>query len=300
MALNKIVKNAVIAIGNFDGVHKGHQSIFKLGKKIAKRNKQKFGIITFAPLPYEFFQKNKKTIRITLDDLKVDLIKKNNVDFVFVCKFNKKFSMISAEDFITEIVIKKLNPSHIIVGKNFRFGNQRKGNIALLRKFGKIHNFKVNDLRLAKENKTKISSTRIRLAIEKGNVDLAGRLLGRNWSIREKVIPGRKVGRQLGFRTANIIVKNNIAPKIGVYAVKANIKNKIYNGVANFGLAPTFSRNKLVLEINLFKKIPPFYGQFAEIAFVKRLRNEKSFKNKILLIRQIKKDITTAKEILKK
>jgi len=91
MALNKIVKNAVIAIGNFDGVHKGHQSIFKLGKKIAKRNKQKFGIITFAPLPYEFFQKNKKTIRITLDDLKVDLIKKNNVDFVFVCKFNKNF-----------------------------------------------------------------------------------------------------------------------------------------------------------------------------------------------------------------
>ena len=300
MALNKIVRNAVIAIGNFDGVHKGHQSIFKLGKKIAKQNKQKFGAVTFAPLPYEFFQKNKKIIRITLDDLKVDLIKKNNVDFVFVCKFNKKFSMISAEDFITEIVIKKLNPAHIIVGKNFRFGNQRKGNIALLRKFGKIHNFKVSDLRLAKENKTKISSTRIRLAIEKGNVDLAGRLLGRNWGIREKVIPGRKVGRQLGFRTANIIIKNNIAPKTGVYAVKAKIKNKIYNGVANFGLAPTFSRNKLVLEINLFKKIPSFYGQFAEIAFVKRLRNEKSFKNKILLIRQIKKDITTAKEILKK
>ena len=163
-------------------------------------------------------------------------------------------------------MIKKLNPSHIIVGKNFRFGNQRKGNIALLRKFGKKHNFKVSDLRLANEKKTKISSTRIRLAIEKGNVDLAGRLLGRNWSIREKVIPGRKIGRQLGFRTANIIIKNNIAPKIGVYAVKAKIKNKIYNGVANFGLAPTFSRNKLVLEINLFKKIPPFYGQFAEIA----------------------------------
>ena len=150
------------------------------------------------------------------------------------------------------------------------------------------------------QRSTKISSTRIRLAIEKGNVDFAGRLLGRNWSIREKVIPGRKVGRQLGFRTANIIIKNNIAPKIGVYAVKAKIKNKIYNGVANFGLAPTFSRNKLVLEINLFKKIPSLYGQFAEIAFVKRLRNEKSFKNKILLIRQIKKDITTAKEILKK
>ena len=131
-------------------------------------------------------------------------------------------------------------------------------------------------------------------------MDLAGRLLGRNWSIREKVIPGRKVGRQLGFRTANIIIKNNIAPKTGVYAVKAKIKDKIYDGVANFGLAPTFSRNKLVLEINLFKKIPSFYGQFAEIVFVKRLRNEKSFKNKILLIRQIKKDITTAKEILKK
>ena len=295
MALNKIVKKTVIAIGNFDGVHKGHQSIFKLGKKIAKKNKQKFGVVTFSPLPYEFFQKNKKIIRITLDDLKFDLIKKNNVDFVFVCKFNKKFSMMSAEDFITKVIVKKLNPTHIIVGKNFRFGNQRKGNISLLRKFGKTYNFKVTDLQLAKEKKTKISSTRIRRAIEKGNLEVANHLLGRHWSIKEKVMPGRKVGRQLGFRTANIIIKNNINPKTGVYAVKAKVKNKVYNGVANFGLAPTFSRNKLVLEINLFKKIPSFYGQF-----VVRLRNEKSFKNKILLIRQIKKDITTAKEILKR
>ena len=101
--VSQIDEDIIIAIGNFDGVHKGHQSIFKLGKRIAKRNKQKFGIITFAPLPYEFFQKNKKTIRITLDDLKVDLIKKNNVDFVFVCKFNKKFSMISAEDLLQKL-----------------------------------------------------------------------------------------------------------------------------------------------------------------------------------------------------
>jgi len=300
MALNKTIQNTVIAIGNFDGVHKGHQSIFKLGKRIAKKNQQKFGVVTFSPLPYEFFQKNKKIIRITLDDLKVDLIKKNNVDFVFVCKFNKKFSLMSAKDFITKVIVKQLNPTHVIVGKNFRFGNQRKGNINLLRKFGKIYNFKVTDLQLTKEKKIKISSTRIRLAIEKGSMDLAGRLLGRNWSIREKVIPGRKVGRQLGFRTANILIKKNIVPKTGVYAVKATIKHRIYNGVANFGLAPTFFRNKLVLEINLFKKIPSFYGQFVEIAFVKRLRNEKSFKNKILLIRQIKKDIITAKEILKK
>ncbi|MDC0413257.1 riboflavin biosynthesis protein RibF, partial [Pelagibacteraceae bacterium] len=174
------------------------------------------------------------------------------------------------------------------------------GNISLLRKFGKTYNFKVTDLQLAKEKKTKISSTRIRRAIEKGNLEVANHLLGRHWSIKEKVMPGRKVGRQLGFRTANIIIKNNINPKTGVYAVKAKVKNKVYNGVANFGLAPTFSRNKLVLEINLFKKIPSFYGQFVEISFVMRLRNEKSFKNKILLIRQIKKDITTAKEILKR
>ena len=298
MVKNKIIKNSIIAIGNFDGVHKGHQEIFKLGKKIAKKNKTKFGVVTFSPLPSEFFQKQKNNNRITRDDIKIDLLKKNKVNFVFVCNFNKKFSNISAEQFIKDTIVKKLNATYVLVGKNFRFGHKRKGSVSLLKKYGKIYNYKVLDLKLSKQNKVKISSTRIRSAIEQGNLEIATKLLGRNWSIKEKVVPGRKVGRSLGFRTANIEIKNNINPKTGVYAVRALVNNKKYAGVANFGVAPTFSRNKMVLEINLFKKIPPFYGKTVEVFFIKRIRDEKKFKNRILLISQIKKDITKAKQIL--
>ena len=298
MVKNKIIKNSIIAIGNFDGVHRWHQEIFKLGKKIAKKNKTKFGVVTFSPLPSEFFQKQKNNNRITRDDIKIDLLKKNKVNFVFVCNFNKKFSNISAEQFIKDTIVKKLNATYVLVGKNFRFGHKRKGSVSLLKKYGKIYNYKVLDLKLSKQNKVKISSTRIRSAIEQGNLELATKLLGRNWSIKEKVIPGRKVGRSLGFRTANIEIKNNINPKAGVYAVRALVNNKKYAGVANFGVAPTFSRNKMVLEINLFKKIPPFYGKTVEVFFIKRIRDEKKFKNRILLISQIKKDITKAKQIL--
>jgi len=298
MVKNKIIKNSIIAIGNFDGVHRGHQEIFKLGKKIAKKNKTKIGVVTFSPLPSEFFQKQKNNNRITRDDIKIDLLKKNKVNFVFVCNFNKKFSNISAEQFVKDTIVKKLNATYVLVGKNFRFGHKRKGSVSLLKKYGKIYNYKVLDLKLSKQNKIKISSTRIRSAIEQGNLELATKLLGRNWSIKEKVIPGRKVGRSLGFRTANIEIKNNINPKTGVYAVRALVNNKKYAGVANFGIAPTFSRNKMVLEINLFKKIPPFYGKTVEVFFIKRIRDEKKFKNRILLISQIKKDITKAKKIL--
>ena len=161
-----------------------------------------------------------------------------------------------------------------------------------------MFNFKTIDLKLTKEKNIKISSTRIRLAIQQGKIDLANKLLGRNWSVKERVIPGRKIGRKLGFRTANIEIKNNINPKTGVYVVMVKIGSKQFDGVANFGFAPTFLRKKLVLEINLFKKIAPFYGKIVEVIFIKRIRDEKKFKNRNLLITQIKKDITKAKLIL--
>ena len=274
------------------------KKFLNLEKKLQKKNKTKFGVVTFSPLPSEFFQKQKNNNRITRDDIKIDLLKKNKVNFVFVCNFNKKFSNISAEQFIKDTIVKKLNATYVLVGKNFRFGHKRKGSVSLLKKYGKIYNYKVLDLKLSKQNKIKISSTRIRSAIEQGNLEIATKLLGRNWSIKEKVVPGRRVGRSLGFRTANIEIKNNINPKTGVYAVRALVNNKKYAGVANFGVAPTFSRNKMVLEINLFKKIPPFYGKTVEVFFIKRIRDEKKFKNRILLISQIKKDIRIAKQIL--
>ena len=298
MVKSKIIKKSVIAIGNFDGIHKGHQKIFTLGKNLAKKNNTKFGVVTFSPLPSEFFRRQKVSTRLTRDDIKINLLKQYKIDFFLICKFNKTFSLTSADNFIKNIIVKKIQAKFVLVGKNFKFGHQRKGNISLLKKYGKLFNFKTIDLQLIKEKNTKISSTRIRLAIQKGNMELASRLLGRHWSVKEKVIPGRKIGRKLGFRTANIEMKNNINPKTGVYVVRVKIGNKTFDGVANFGFAPTFLRKKLVLEINLFKKIAPFYGKIVEVIFIKRLRDEKKFKNRNLLITQIKKDITKAKLIL--
>ena len=299
MVKNVIIKNSVIAIGNFDGVHKGHQEIFKNGQKIANKKKKKFGVLTFSPSPSEFFKKEELSSRITEDLVKINLLKKNKVDFFHICKFNKQFSLMTAENFIKKIIVKKLQACLVIVGKDFRFGNKRKGNISLLKSYGKIYNFKVMDMKILKEKNIKISSTKIRSEIKKGNFEIVRNLLGRFWSIKEKVIQGRKVGRSLGIRTANIEIKNNITPKLGVYAVKMVVGSFNYKGVANFGFAPTFARNKLVLEINLFKKIKSIYGKIVEVFFIKRIRNEKKFKNKNLLIKQIKRDIYKAKQILK-
>ena len=206
---------------------------------------------------------------------------------------------MTAENFIKKIIVKKLQACLVIVGKDFRFGNKRKGNISLLKSYGKIYNFKVMDMKILKEKNIKISSTKIRSEIKKGNFEIVRNLLGRFWSIKEKVIQGRKIGRSLGIRTANIEIKNSITPKLGVYAVKMVVGSFNYKGVANFGFAPTFARNKLVLEINLFKKIKSIYGKIVEVFFIKRIRNEKKFKNKNLLIKQIKRDIYKAKQILK-
>ena len=294
----KIIKNSVIAIGNFDGIHKGHQDIFSIGKKIAKQRKKKFGVLTFSPMPSEFFQKEKKNLRITSDDIKIDLFKKNKIDFFYICKFNKQFSLMKPESFIKKILVNKLGVDTLIVGKNFKFGHKREGTISLLKKYGKIYNYKVLDRKLVKANNKKISSTRVRSEILNGNFQLVTKFLDREWSIREKVIRGKKIGRSIGFRTANVAIERNIYPKIGVYAVRILVNKKRYKGVANFGFAPTFSRNKLVLEINFFNKIKALYGKIIEVFFVKYIRNEKKFKNTFLLIQQIKKDINMVKNIL--
>ena len=294
----KIIKNSVIAIGNFDGIHKGHQDIFRIGRKIAKQKKKKFGVLTFSPMPSEFFQKDKKSLRITSDDIKIDLFKKNKIDFFHICKFNKKFSLMKPESFIKKILVDKFSVSVVIVGRNFKFGHKREGTISLLKKYGKIYNYKVLDRKLVKANNKKISSTRVRSEILNGNFQLVTKFLDREWSIREKVIRGKKIGRSIGIRTANVTIQRNINPKIGVYAVRVLVNKKKYKGVANFGFAPTFARNKLVLEINFFNKMQALYGKIIEVFFVKYIRNEKKFKNTFLLIKQIKKDINQAKNIL--
>ena len=224
----KKYKRSSLAIGNFDGVHKGHQKVFDYAKMFARKSRSKFGILTFSPLPVMFFNKKIKNYKLTSNQEKFSLLKKYGVDFIINIEFNKKFSKISADNFIKKIIYKKINPKQIFVSNNFKFGHKRKGNINLLRKFGKKYDYKLIKINPQKYKKKLISSTRIRKYLQKGNIQLANKLLSRTWSISGHVVRGKKLGRKLGYRTCNIRIKNYVLPSKGIYAVKVLIKNKPY------------------------------------------------------------------------
>ena len=244
----KNYKISALAIGNFDGVHKGHQKVIKETKKFAKRKKIKFGVLTFTPLPIMFFYKNVKNFRLASEDQKIELFKKHQVDFVINIKFNKKFSKISAKDFIKKIIYKKMNPQSLSVSNNFRFGRKRKGDVNLLKKFSNKYDYRLLNINPFQYSGKIVSSTRIRKCLKNGKIDLANKLLSRTWFIEGQVKKGKKIGRKLGYRTCNIEVKNYILPKIGIYAVKISVgsKKKKYGGVAYLGSRPTFGGNEVL------------------------------------------------------
>ena len=299
--ISKKYKGSAIAIGNFDGVHKGHQKVFEKAREFAKKNRIKFGILTFTPLPVMFFNKKVNNYRLTSEDQKFKILKKNEVDFLVNIKFDKAFSKIKALKFIKNIIYKKINPKLIFVSNNFKFGNKRKGNVNLLKKFGKKYDYKLLKINPFKYQGKVISSTRIRKYLQTGNLDLANKLLSRTWFIDGRVKKGKKLGRKLGFRTCNIHIKNYILPKSGTYAVKVLIgsKKKIYNGVAYLGTRPTFGGKKIFLETNIFDIKKNLYKKKLRIFFLKFIRRDQKFNNSGQLIRQMNKDIIVATKGLK-
>ena len=252
--ISKKYRRSSLAIGNFDGAHKGHQKVFRYAKEHAKKNKSKFGILTFSPLPIMFFNKKIKNYRLVSEKEKFEVLKKYGVDFVINIKFNKSFSKISAENFIKKIIFKKINPKLVFVSNNFKFGNKRKGNVNLLKKFSKYYNYRLLKIKPYKFKKKLVSSTRIRKCLQAGNIKLGNKLLSRIWSINGNVVKGKKLGRKLGYRTCNIRIKNYVLPMSGIYAVKILVENKknFLKGIAYLGTRPTFLGKEIFLEINIF------------------------------------------------
>ena len=294
-------KNSAIAIGNFDGIHRGHQKVFSETKKFAKKNKKKFGILTFSPLPVMFFNKKIRNFRILSESKKIQLINKYGADFIINIKFNKKFSLISAENFIKKIIYKKIKPCSLSVGDNFRFGKNRLGNVNLLKKFSHKYQYELLDIKPFKYNRKVISSTRIRKYLQRGKINNANKLLSRTWSIDGIVKKGKGLGRKLGYRTCNILIKKYILPKTGIYVVKLSEykKNKIYSAVAYFGSRPTFKGKEIFLEVNIFNFNQNLYKKRLNIYFLKFIRSDKKFKNSTELTKQMKKDVILAKKGLK-
>jgi len=293
--LNKEHHNGVIAIGNFDGLHLGHQKVINEAKKKAKKNKLPFGIITFEPVPVMFFNSIIKNHRINSLKQKKLQLKKLNLDFLIIIKFNKKFSSLTAEQFIMKIINNKTKCKFLYVSRNFKFGYKRQGTIQMLKKYEKLYNFESIVTKPFKMNKKIISSTLIRKKIMAGQIVEANKLLNREWRIEGKVIKGQQRGRKIGFPTCNLKLNDYIIPHLGVYAVRVNGLKFCKKGIANIGYRPTFNGKNLLLETNIFGINKNLYNKEIGISFRKFIRGEKKFKNLEHLKKQIKIDIKIAK-----
>ena len=294
--LNKKHYNGVIAIGNFDGLHLGHQKVIKEAKQKAKKNNIPFGVMTFEPMPVMFFNNKIKNHRINSLEQKKNQLKKFKLDFLIIIRFNKNFSSQSAEEFIKKIIFKKTKCKYLYVSKNFKFGFKRQGNIKTLKKFEKKYNFQNVVTKPYKKSNKIISSTILRKKIRLGQIVEVNKLLNRYWSINGIVIKGQRRGRKIGFPTCNLKLSDYVVPKLGVYAVKVKSKNFYKNGIANIGYRPTFKGRNLLLETNIFGINENLYNKVISVNFKKFIRPEKKFRNLNYLKKQIKLDIKKAKK----
>ena len=292
-------KNSIVLIGNFDGVHLGHQKLFSLAKNYKKKHSLNIGVITFEPMPKMFFNHELKNFRISSLNQKIDHLKDLKVDFVITKKFDKKFSKTKSTNFIKKILGEKIRPKFIFVSNNFRFGNKREGNVNQLIKFESLCNFKVVKPKPLLINKRIASSSLIRNFLQRGKLEKANKFLNRRWSIFGKVQKGRQLGKKIGFPTANIDIKDYVLACPGVYAVRAKkFKNGNYfKGIANLGYRPTFNGKKILLEVHLFNFSENLYNKYLTVEFKKFIRKERKFKNVDQLKEQIKKDLLKAKKI---
>ena len=291
-------KNSIILIGNFDGLHTGHQKLFNIAKNYKKKYSLKIGVLTFEPMPKMYFNDNLKNFRISSQQQKINYLNKLKVDFVITKKFDKKFSKTKSITFIKEIIGKKLNPRFIFVSNNFRFGNKREGNVRELIKYEKQYNYRIVKPQPSLVKKKVISSSLIRKYLQNGKLKDANKLLKRNWSIIGKVQKGKQLGKKIGFPTANIDIKDYILAKPGVYVVKVQKLNSLnyIRGIANLGYRPTFNGKKVLLEIHLFNFSGNLYNKYLTVEFLKFIRSEKKFKNVDQLKKQIKIDLLIAKK----
>ena len=297
--IKKIHKGSIILIGNFDGVHLGHQKLFRIAQSYKKKYRLKIGVINFNPMPKMFFNQSLKNFKLSNHSQKIELLKNYGVDFIVTKKFDKFFSKTKSANFIKNVLFKYINARFIFVSNNFRFGNKREGDVNLLIENEQKYNYKVVKLKPFFIDKKIVSSSLIRNLLENGYLSKANKLLNRKWSIQGIVQKGRQVGKKVGFPTCNIDIKDYVLAKPGVYAVKVikNDNSMYLKGIANLGYRPTFNQKKILLEVHLFNFSGNLYDKYLSVEFLKFIRKEKKFKNIDQLKKQIKIDLLKAKKI---
>ncbi len=295
-------ENAVITIGNFDGVHIGHQALFHEVIEKADALGGTSIVMTFEPHPTRVLKQNDHPPLITLYEQKVELIASSGIDILICFPFTREFAAISAKEFVEDILLKRIGMKAIVIGRDYTFGRNREGNLDLLQTYAENLGFEVivaDSIQTFHTKPGRISSTHIREIVMAGKVAEAQKLLGRYYQIRGIVATGRnRGGRLLGFPTANITLHDELCPKTGIYAVTVECGSKQYKGVANIGYRPTFEDHEFAVEVHILDFNDDIYGQKIRVNFIQRIRDEIKFSNISELSDQIKKDIVKAREIL--
>ena len=294
-------ENLVVTIGNFDGLHQGHKKIIREMKSISQNSSAKTMVIFTEPHAKEFFSMDKNIMeqpaRISPWRDKFKNLENENIDFAFFLKFNKSLQTMSPEIFI-EKVLGSLNIINLMIGDDFRFGQDRKGDFLMLKEWSRSQGISLSKLPTFSIDNHRVSSTWIRETLSLSDFSLAKKLLGRPYSFEGKVVHGNRLGRSIGFPTANIWLPKNNLPIKGVFSVKISIDVSEFEGIANIGIRPTVGGTSPVLEVNIFDFKKEIYGKRIKVEFVKKIRDEKKFDSLDDLKKQIAKDVNTAKEQL--
>ncbi|MZH46596.1 MAG: bifunctional riboflavin kinase/FAD synthetase [Nitrospinae bacterium] len=289
----------VIAIGNFDGVHVGHQALFRKTAELATENEGTSIAFTFEPHPLKIIAPEKVPPLLTHFKKKMELIESFGINLVICADFTRKFADQQPRDFSKNILFEKIGVKEVVVGFDYAFGRGREGTIPYLKKMGEEFGFKVHVVDPFQVNGQTVSSSHVRELIESGEVEASSQFLGRDYSITGPVVSGYKTGQAIGFPTANIDTSKVQIPGTGVYAVRVVHEDNAHDGVANIGFNPTFNRDRLSVEVHIFDFNQVIYNHEIEVQFVARIRSEKTFKSADDLVVQIKQDIDKAREILK-
>jgi riboflavin kinase/FMN adenylyltransferase len=300
--LKRPLRNPVVTLGNFDGVHLGHQRIFERVIKEASRYHGESVVITFEPHPLKVLAPERRPPLLSPFKKKMMLIEKSGIDVVICLEFSLDFSKVTPFDFVKDLLIERINARKIIIGYNYHFGRKQRGNAEILKKIGSLFNVKVEIVEALGISETVVSSSKIRELIKNGQVEEAGKLLGRNYPIIGKVVHGVGRGHTLGFPTVNLEMSDDLFPKPGVYAVEVQWNQQVFRGVANIGSNPTFpslkegQEGRLSLEVFILDFNQEIYGEEIQVGFKKRIRDEIRFDSAAQLVEQIRKDIQWAKE----
>lgn len=295
------VSNPVATIGTFDGVHLGHQMIFQQMIKEAKEMDGETIVFTFYPHPRLVIHPDSRNLKfINTQQKKYELIGRSGIDHLVIIPFTREFSNLSSVEFVRRYLVEKAHVKKLIVGYDHHFGKDRLGSYNELRGLGKIYGFEVEEVKAEMVDGIAVSSTKIRNALIEGNVKLANTLLGYQYSITGRVVYGNRIGRTIGFPTANIELDDQykLISAIGVYACRVDWRGKIYKGMGNIGFRPTVQAGKLTIEVNIFDFDEEIYGEEITIFFIDRIRNEKKFENLSALRKQLIIDKARVMELL--